>query len=89
MVPEYGGQMDESLAQIDRQVLQLFAIVGENVAGATHALLSGDREAAKALADRDEVVDNLYREIERQTMDQLTVGPVSYTHLTLPTNREV
>jgi phosphate transport system protein len=76
MVPEYGGQMDEPLAQIDRQVLQLFAIVGENVAGATHALLSGDREAAKALADRDEVVDNLYREIERQTMDQLTVGRI-------------
>ena len=66
--------MNEALAQIDRQVLQLFAMVGENVAGATHALLSGDREAAKALAYRDEVVDSLYREIEHQTMDQLTVG---------------
>jgi phosphate transport system protein len=76
MVPEYGGQMDEPLAQIDRQVLQLFAMVGESVAGATHALLSGDREAAKALADRDEVVDNLYREIEHQTMDQLTTGRI-------------
>ena len=73
---DYGGCMDEALAQIDRQVLQLFAMVGENVAGATHALLSGDREAAKALADRDEVVDSLYREIEHQTMDQLTAGRI-------------
>lgn len=68
--------MEEALAQIDRQVLQLFAMVGECVAGATHALLSGDREAAKALADRDEVVDSLYREIEHQAMDQLTVGRI-------------
>jgi len=75
MVPGYGGQMDEPLEQIDRQVLQLFAMVGESMAGATHALLAGDREAAKALADRDEVFDNLYRDIERQTMGQLTVGP--------------
>lgn len=69
--------MNGALAQIDRQVLQLFAMVGENVSGATHALLSGDREEAKALADRDEVVDCLYREIERQSMDQLTTGAVT------------
>ena len=64
--------MDEALAQIDRQVLQLFAMVGENVAGATHALLAGDREAAKLLADQDEFVDRIYRDIERQTLDLLT-----------------
>ena len=69
--------MDEPLAQIDRLVLQLFAMVGENVAGATHALLSGNREAAKLLAERDEVVDSLYREIERQTLEQLTVGGIT------------
>lgn len=64
--------MDGVLAQIDRQVLQLFAMVGEGVAGATHALLSGDRERAKLLADQDQVVDRIYREIERQTLDLLT-----------------
>ena len=68
--------MDDALLQIDRMVLQLFAMVGENVAGPTHALLSGDREAAKLLADRDDVVDTLYREIERQTLEQLTVGGI-------------
>jgi hypothetical protein len=71
------GDLREALAQIDRQVLQLFAMVGENVCGATHALLSGDREEAKSLADRDQVVDSLYREIERHSMDQLTTGGIT------------
>jgi phosphate transport system protein len=43
------------------------------VSGATHALLSGDREAAKMLADRDEVVDTLYHDIENLTLRRLTV----------------
>jgi phosphate transport system protein len=69
--------MGEPLAEIDRKVLQLFALVGESVAGATHALLSGDREEAKMLADRDEVVDTLYHDIEALTLDQLTVGGIT------------
>ena len=66
--------VEAALEQIDRKVLQLFALVGESVSGATHALLSGDREAAKALADRDEVVDTLYHDIEHLTLQQLTVA---------------
>ncbi len=64
--------MEAPIDQIDRMMLQLFALVGESVAGATHALLSGDREAARALADRDEVVDTLYHDIEQLTLGQLT-----------------
>ena len=56
--------MEPPLEQIDRKVLQLFALVGDSVSGATHALLAGDREAAKTLADRDEVVDSLCHDIE-------------------------
>ena len=57
----YRGHVDDALLQIDRMFVQLFALVGEDVAGATHALLSGDREAAKLLVERDEMVDTLYR----------------------------
>jgi phosphate transport system protein len=64
--------MEAPLEEIDRLMLQLFALVGESVAGATHALLSSDREAARALADRDEVVDTLYHDIEELTLSQLT-----------------
>jgi phosphate transport system protein len=80
MVRPEGGTVipvDDALAEIDRKVLQLFALVGESVAGATLALLSGDREAAKALADRDEVVDTLYHDIERLTLEQLTVAGIT------------
>ena len=69
--------VDDALEQIDRKVLQLFALVGESVSGATHALLSGDREAAKSLADRDEVVDTLYHDIEHLTLQQLTVAGIT------------
>ncbi len=68
----YGGAVETPLEQIDRKVLQLFALVGDSVSGATHALLAGDREAAKALADRDEVVDSLCHDIEELTLQQLT-----------------
>ncbi len=53
----------ERIVTIDRQVVQLFALVGEAAAGATHALVAGDREAARELAARDEVIDALYGEV--------------------------
>jgi phosphate transport system protein len=54
---------------IDRRVIQLFALVGEALAGATHALLAGDREAARALAANDAAIDELYRELERRAAE--------------------
>jgi phosphate transport system protein len=48
-----------TLEEIDRIFVQVFAMVGEAIAGATHALLTGDREAAKQLIERDETVDYL------------------------------
>jgi phosphate transport system protein len=71
------NRVEGPLEQIDRMVLQLFALVGESVSGATLALLSGDREAAKALADRDEVVDTIYHDIEELTLQQLTVAGIT------------
>ena len=52
------------LSVIDRHVVELFALVSEAAAGATHALVTGDREAARGLVKRDEVIDALYREVE-------------------------
>ena len=71
------GTVESPLEQIDRKVLQLFALVGDSVSGATHALLAGDREAAKTLADRDEVIDLLCQEIEELTLQQLTVAGIT------------
>jgi phosphate transport system protein len=41
------------------QIVQIFALVGEAMAGATHALLSGDRELAKSVVDKDKAIDAL------------------------------
>jgi phosphate transport system protein len=46
----------------DRRVVELFALVGEAAAGATHALVSGDRQAGRELAERDAVIDALFHE---------------------------
>lgn len=63
--------------RIDRQVIQLFALVGDAVAGATHALLAGDREAAKALVAREEEVDALYQEIEATVQERISAAAAS------------
>jgi phosphate transport system protein len=60
-----GHRLDE----IDRRVIQLFAAVGESVAGATLALLTGDREAAKAIVRKDEEIDRRYHELETLAWD--------------------
>jgi phosphate transport system protein len=59
------------LAEIDRLFVQVFALVGEAIAGATHALLAGDREAAKFLVQQDEIVDTLTQKIAAQAQHEL------------------
>jgi phosphate uptake regulator len=44
--------------------VELFAMIGEDVPVATRALLSGNSEMVPVLAEREQVIDALYREIE-------------------------
>ena len=60
--------------EIDRLFAQVFALVGEGIAGATHALLAGDRDAAKELVKRDEVIDKLIGQISTTVQQQLVHG---------------
>jgi phosphate transport system protein len=69
------------VAEIDREIIQLFAMVGEGLAGATHSLLAGDREAARMLADRDEMIDLLYRDVEALAQRQLAREPTGPAQL--------
>ena len=59
--------------EVDRLFAQVFALVGEGIAGATHALLAGDREAAKVLVQRDDVIDQIIREISHTVQLQRCV----------------
>jgi phosphate transport system protein len=49
--------------EIRPQIVQIFALVGEAMAGATHALLSGDRELAKNVVEKDKAIDTLVKSI--------------------------
>ena len=63
--------------EVDRLFAQVFALVGEGIAGATHALLAGDRDAAKELVKRDEVIDKLIGQISATVQQQLVHGETS------------
>ena len=67
------------LVVIDRQMIQLFALVENAVAGATHALVSGDRDAARMLVAADADIDKLYQELESLVHARLLAGGVGST----------
>jgi len=52
----------------------MFAIVEEAIAGATHALLTGDRERARALVANDVALDDLYVELQELVHDRVVAG---------------
>jgi phosphate transport system protein len=58
-------EFDGELEAIEARVMKLFAMVGEDLRGATQALLSGDNEVLGNLAEREQVIGVLYPEIEQ------------------------
>ncbi|MHB8245482.1 MAG: phosphate signaling complex PhoU family protein [Acidimicrobiales bacterium] len=75
--PETQDRSVEQARFIDRQVIQLFALVEEAVAGATHALLTGDREAARELVAKDTELDALYRDLQSLVHELVMEGGLS------------
>ena len=57
-------EFEHELEGIEAKVIELFAMVAEDLPEATRALLSGDHEVVRVLAERDQVIDALYPEIE-------------------------
>ena len=62
---EQRQEFQRELEAIDAKVTGLFAMVAEDLPGATYALLSGNSEALGVLAEREQVFDALYREIDQ------------------------
>jgi phosphate transport system protein len=59
-----------------QRIVHTFALVGESIAEATHALLSGDRELAKHVVEQDALIDNMVNELVAQVESLLVDGPV-------------
>src|ERR1051325_5830890 len=63
-MPEHRQEFQQELDAIEGKVIALFAMVGEDLAKATEALLSGDNTVLTVLAERELAINALYREIE-------------------------
>jgi phosphate transport system protein len=61
---EHRQEFQRELEAIEAKVIELFAMVAEDLPKATHALLSGDAEVLTVLTEREQVIDALYPEIE-------------------------
>ena len=67
--------LNGDLEDLRPQVVQIFALVGEAIAGATHALLAGDRELAKRVVEKDIMIDELVNAAVDTTETQLLENP--------------
>jgi phosphate transport system protein len=57
-------EFENELEAIEAQVIELFAMVAEDLPRATEALLAGNGEVVRELAERDQAIDALYPKIE-------------------------
>jgi phosphate transport system protein len=57
-------EFQRDLETIEGKVIELFAMVAEDLPGATQALLTGNTDVIQTLAERERAIDALYVEVE-------------------------
>ena len=68
----------QDLQGIETKVNRLFALVSEDLAVATEALLSGSTEVLKVVTERERAIDSLYLEVEELVDSQMALqAPVA------------
>ena len=71
-------EFEHELEAIEAQVIELFAMVAGDLPVATEALLSGNRDVVRVLAERDQAIDALYPKIENLADRELVLqAPVA------------
>jgi phosphate transport system protein len=77
-VAEHRQEFQRALEAIEAQVIELFAMVAEDLPGATHALLTGDNEVLAVLTERQQGIEALYPEIEQLVNQEILLqAPVA------------
>lgn len=61
-----------AFSRIRKSVFELYALVGDAFAGATEALLYGDRITAERLIERDQLLDDLHKDLHEE-LSQIVV----------------
>jgi phosphate transport system protein len=75
---EHREEFQRELEAIEAKVIELFAMVAEDLPRATEALLSGDNEVLAVLTERERLIDALYPEIEELVNRELVLqAPVA------------
>jgi len=70
-------EFHRDLKAIEANVVELFGMVAEDLPLATDALLTGNKETIRTLAERDRVIDELYPRIEEFADRELVLqGPL-------------
>jgi phosphate transport system protein len=72
---------EDGLDQIERKVIQLFALVSEALARATEALLGRNPRLGQTVIEGDQDVDDLTAEVEMLVWEQLNSRPVQGAEL--------
>jgi phosphate transport system protein len=71
-------EFERELEAIESKVIELFALLAEDLPRATQALLSGKNEILAVLAEREQLVDALYPEIEELVQREILLqAPVA------------
>lgn len=77
-MPGARGEFDRSLEAIEAKVIELFAMITDDLPRAAHALQGAGGEAARVLAGRERVIDALYLEVEHlASREVLLQAPVA------------
>jgi phosphate transport system protein len=61
---EHRPEFQQDLDGIEARIIELFGMIAEDLAQATDALLTGNNDVVKVLAERDQTIQNLYPELE-------------------------
>ena len=61
---EHRQDFQQELDAIEARVIEMFGVLAEDLSRATDALLTGNNEVVKLLAEREKVIQDLYPELE-------------------------
>jgi len=71
-------EFERDLEAIEAKVIELFAMVAEDLPGATQALLTGNNDVLQTLTEREQLINTLYPEIEELVNRQILLqAPVA------------
>ncbi len=75
---EHRQEFQRDLETIETKVIELFAMIAEDLPAATQALLTGSNDVLQVLAERERAIDSLYLEIENLANREITLqAPVA------------